>query len=216
VRSGNEEPGHVFTEADWNEVALPLALREGKATPGPITYTASKVASEKAFWAFVEEAKPAFKAAAINPVFIYGPPLTVPHSREQVGFTYRHIFDISAGSQIPEPALGFPWFVDVRDVARLVVFAVENPDKTNGQRYIAAKAYAPPQAVADVLRKRLPERKHIIAEGKPGEGYIAGYTAPPDLGYDIDTSKSEIETGVPYIDFETSVLDTVEALKSLW
>ncbi|KAK3356615.1 hypothetical protein B0T25DRAFT_603133 [Lasiosphaeria hispida] len=53
-------------------------------------------------------------------------------------------------------------YVNVRDVARLVIFGFEHPEKTNNERFILASAWSPAQAVADLLRKAYPERAGII------------------------------------------------------
>ena len=104
-------------------------------------------------------------------------------------------------------------YVDVRDVARLFVFAVEHPDKTNNERFIASSAYSPPQAVADILRKAYPERAAIMAEGTPGENYYPGYAYPQSKWY--DGSKAVRVTGQDYIPWEQTVIDTVEKLKPI-
>jgi nucleoside-diphosphate-sugar epimerase len=61
-------PPYVLTEKDWNDVAEAEVKRLGKDTPGPFIYSASKVAAEKAFWAFRDAKKPAFTMTAVNPV----------------------------------------------------------------------------------------------------------------------------------------------------
>lgn len=67
----SEKPaGYNFTEKDWNLDAMPAIEQLGKSSPGPLIYTASKVASEQAFWKFREEKKPSFSMTAINPVYV--------------------------------------------------------------------------------------------------------------------------------------------------
>lgn len=69
VRSPKEGP-YTFTDADWNTVALDTVKAQGKQTPGVIIYSASKVASEQAFWKFREEKKPSFSMTAVNPSYV--------------------------------------------------------------------------------------------------------------------------------------------------
>ena len=107
-----------------------------------------------------------------------------------------------------------PGYVDVRDVSRAVVFAMDHPEKTNGERYIAASACGPPQAVADILRKALPERAAVIDKGTPGEGYLPGFGFPAS-GNSYDGSKLARTTGQDYIPFDKTVLDTVESFKNI-
>lgn len=62
------EPPYTFTEKDWNDFAEKMCEEMGASTPGPVIYTASKVAGERAFWQFRDERKPNFTMTAINPV----------------------------------------------------------------------------------------------------------------------------------------------------
>jgi len=61
---------YTFTEADWNTVAEDAVKQLGKATPGPVIYSASKVAAERALWKFRDEHKPKFTVTAINPWYV--------------------------------------------------------------------------------------------------------------------------------------------------
>lgn len=145
-----------------------------------------------------------------------GPPLLIPESVEKLGITYSVGPEVYIGKALDKA--GFPGFfhsyVDVRDVARLVVFAIDHPDKANNERFIAASSYAPVQAHADILRKAYPERADIIEKGTPGEGYTPGtYAFPKNKVY--DGTKAVRFTGQDYIPLERSVVDTIEALKSI-
>lgn len=59
-------PGHVYSEADWN----PVTPEEVEADPAGTGYRASKTFAEKAAWKFVEEEKPNFTLATINPPLV--------------------------------------------------------------------------------------------------------------------------------------------------
>lgn len=140
----------------------------------------------------------------------------IPESVEKMGITYSLGPEVYLGKPIDKA--GFPGafhgYVDVRDVARLVVFAIDRPDKANNERFIAASSYAPAQAHADILRKAFPERAAIIDKGTPGEGYTAGtYAFPKNKVY--DGTKAVRFTGQDYIPLEQSVLDTIDKLKSI-
>lgn len=77
----SEKPeGYNFTEQDWNLDALPAIEQLGKNSPGPLIYTASKVASEQAFWKFRDEKKPSFTMTAINPVYVLHSNSRLPRS----------------------------------------------------------------------------------------------------------------------------------------
>lgn len=148
--------------------------------------------------------------------FVAGPPLILPTSFENINLTTRIITDVYHGVPLAKSGIpgARPGYVDIRDVARLVVFAVQHPEKANNERFIAASAYALPQGVADILRKAYPERAGIIEEGKPGEGYSPDHSFPRD-GLVYDGSKAVRVTGQEYIPWEKTVLDTVEQLKAI-
>jgi nucleoside-diphosphate-sugar epimerase len=65
---GDNPPPYTFTERDWNNISEAEVERLGTASPGPMIYSASKAASEKAFWKFRDEKKPNFAMTAVNPV----------------------------------------------------------------------------------------------------------------------------------------------------
>ncbi|PSN58557.1 NAD(P)-binding protein [Corynespora cassiicola Philippines] len=150
-----DPPPYTITEKDWNTFALSVVKSQGKSTPGPVIYAASKTAAERAFWAFRDRHLPSFTMTAVNPVFVIGAPLIAPKSPKEI-------------------------VVGVGDVARLLRFVVENPMEADGERYIASSAVLEAQAVADVLRKEFPEAKSRIREGTPGKGYRKDYQVDPE------------------------------------
>lgn len=211
----NYQTDYTYTESDWNEFAIPFVEKLGENAPSGAIYAASKTAAERAIWRFRDEHKPSFTLTAINPCLVAGPPLAVPKSRDRIGETYQLPADVYLGKPLEESGLvGISAnYVDVRDVARLVVFGVEHREKANGERFIAASSYGPAQAVADILRKEYPERKGIIEEGTPGEGYEEGYKFRKNLVY--DGSKAVRFTGQDWIPYEKTVISTVEKLRPI-
>ncbi|KAH7175653.1 hypothetical protein EDB81DRAFT_15461 [Dactylonectria macrodidyma] len=199
-----------FTEADWNTEALPLVKSAGKNAPGPLIYVASKVASERAFWEFRDAKKPNFAMTAVNPTFVMGPPVAL-ESLSKISGTTAFILQVFAGQEIPAPLTPNPGFVDVRDIARVVVFGVDHHDKANGERYILARGMVPPQAAADILREAFPDRRDIIKKGTPGEGYNPDF-AFPETGI-IDGSKAVKATGKSHYSVEQTIIDTANFLK---
>jgi nucleoside-diphosphate-sugar epimerase len=61
------DPPHIYTEEEWNTWAEATVAEKGKDTPGPAIYSASKTASERAFWDFGKSKHPPFTLTAINP-----------------------------------------------------------------------------------------------------------------------------------------------------
>lgn len=139
-----------------------------------------------------------------------GPPLALPETPDKIGNTTIFIWKILSGQDISEASTR-P-FIDVRDVARLHVFAIEHSDKTNGERYLTVAGQSSGQAVADILNKHYPQRKGIIKVGQPGQGYQADYKIPPG-GISFDSSKAVKATGQDWIGFEKTVLDAAKAFE---
>ena len=146
--------------------------------------------------------------------FVAGPPVVLPSAAASISPTTRIISSVYSGVPLAQAGIpgAHPGYVDIRDVARLVVFGVEHPEKANNERYIAASAYVLPQGVADILRKEFPERADIIEKGTPGEGYPLDFSFPKD-GIAYDGTKAVKVTGQEYIPWEQTVLDTIAKLK---
>lgn len=107
----SDEPrdDQVFTEADWNEQS------SLKRNP----YYFSKAEAERAAWAFVEEEAPSFDLVVINPYMVLGPSLG-----PSLNTTNQLFRDVLTG--VYPGIMSLSWgFVDVRDVARAHVLAME-------------------------------------------------------------------------------------------
>jgi nucleoside-diphosphate-sugar epimerase len=98
--------------------------------------------------------------------------------------------------------------VAVTDVAKAHVKAAEAGATSDGQRYILNGGTYSVQEVLDIFRKEYPERRHIIVEGTPGKYPPATKT--------VDGSKVNKDLGIVYQDLETTVIQTVDSIKSLY
>ena len=170
--------------------------------------------------------KPSFAIATINPSVVIGPPVVVASSPEKLNVTLRPLFDVLSGAaKTIGPNIGTGFFVDVRDVAFMHVWAYENPSKADGERYIAATGFGPLQAVADVLRYRY--KGTAIGEkillGNPGQSYI-GYdkqtgevkeVMPAPNALTVSGEKAKKEMGVKMITFPQSIVETAKVLEVL-
>jgi dihydroflavonol-4-reductase len=132
----------VKDETDW---ANPDA-------PGMTAYARSKTLAERAAWDFVRDEAKGLALTVINPGFIIGPPLDGRYG-SSVGVIAR----ILAGRDPMCPAIGFP-LVDVRDVARMHLFAAEHL-ATAGKRYIAASGSLWMADMGRVLKAAHPDRR---------------------------------------------------------
>ncbi|VUC27732.1 unnamed protein product [Clonostachys rosea] len=211
IRGGISRP-HPFTEKDWPTDVEKMFEADPDGMVGGLVYKAAKVAAERAFWKFRETNKPKFAMASVCPSFVHGPPLVLPSSVFKIKETTGFIVSIQAGLDGPDIFKTNPWWVDVRDVARAIVFCVNN--HMDGERFLAVAAYGPQQAVADVLRSARPNSKAI--KGVPGKGYtMPGYKAPEDVDQILDGSKLVRMTGQDYIHYKKSVIDTAQAYEPL-
>ncbi|KAJ3038783.1 hypothetical protein HK097_003036 [Rhizophlyctis rosea] len=70
--------------ADWNEGAVQMCPAQGDQTPTNIAYLASKNEAERAAWKFVEKKKPSFDLTTLQPVYVFGRPLTTPKSAQDL------------------------------------------------------------------------------------------------------------------------------------
>ncbi|KAK5275647.1 hypothetical protein LTR40_012707, partial [Exophiala xenobiotica] len=110
--------------------------------------------------------------------------------------------------------IGGAGYIDVRDVARMHIWAMEHPEQSDGQRYLVSNGKAPPQAAADLLREKFPERDIIV--GTPGQGYTQDYWYVQGES-SVVSSKAYKALGVErFISYDKSILDTVEAFEKQW
>ncbi|KAI9743079.1 MAG: hypothetical protein M1818_003374 [Claussenomyces sp. TS43310] len=130
----------IITKDTWNNEAIEAAWK-----PPPYerarawdVYGASKTQGEQELWKFVAEKKPHFVANAVLPNTTLGP-LIDP---TQVGSTAKLVvFDIYNGNT--DFATSFPpqYFIDVRDVARLHLVGLVNPDVHNERIFAFAEPF---------------------------------------------------------------------------
>ena len=107
--------------------------------------------------------------------------------------------------------LGSSGYIDVRDVGRVHAWVAEH--KVDGKRFLMAAGRGIPQANVDILRRKYPERRHIIQEGKPGEGYdTEGYGWPEGMARFVCDEAREI-LGGKFIGLEESIVDTAKVLE---
>ncbi|TDZ40080.1 putative uncharacterized oxidoreductase [Colletotrichum spinosum] len=211
---GEKYIGRTVSEADWNDEAEEALAQAGSNAAGHQIYVVSKVKAERAFWEFrkANADKIGFIMTAVNPVWVAGPPLILPEDPEKLSDTAIIAYRIMAGQEVSPAGPGNGTHVDVRDVARLVIFAAEHRHAADGERFIAGGNgnYANVQAYADVLRREYPERRGVILKGKPGEGYNADYSEPA-AARGVDASKAVKATGQDWIPFERMLLDAAKA-----
>ncbi|EXJ80214.1 hypothetical protein A1O1_08356 [Capronia coronata CBS 617.96] len=211
VDKWKQPPDHAYSEADWNTTGESVARETFSA---PVAYGASKTAAERAVWEWTQRNEPSFAVAAVNPAVVTGPPVSWPATPDKLNETLMPIWKIWSGDKTLPPQIGGAGYIDVRDVARMHVWALEHPDRSNGQRYMLVNGKAPPQAAADLLRDKFPDRDIVV--GTPGQGYAPDYwflEGEPSLV----ASKAYEALGVQrFMSYDQSILDTVEAFEKQW
>ena len=139
-----------------------------------------------------------------------GPPLVPWETSNDIMLSLDTIWSTMKGKDLAVPMGYWESTIDVRDVARVIVWSTLNPDQADGERFLCSSATGCRQAVADILANHMPEL--IIQKGVPGRGYEPGYVAGKNV-QQFDSSKAVRATGQDWIPYETSVLESARFLK---
>lgn len=197
------EPGHVYTEADWNE----------KSTTSRNPYALSKkLAEEEATKKAVELG---LDFVSICPFVAIGPALA-----PEINPTNAVISQIMNGDF--SAILGLEWpFVDVRDVARAHILAMESPGAKG--RYLCANVSLTMRETVDILRHLFPQYKYpgVSMDNAAGDVVVkaASFFQPGQMGqylrtnvgreYKFDNGRIRRELGLEFMNIETTLRDTV-------
>lgn len=193
-----QEAVSVYTSSHWNPITMEQAL-----TDGQMAYVGSKKFAEKAAWDFLENEKPHFTLATINPVMVFGPPASRLGSLESVNTSniiFRDMIQGKMASGIKPNE--FQW-VDVRDVALAHVRAMEVPEAA-GQRFLAAAGPYSNHQIGNIIKQNFPE----VADRLPE------YISVPDNGpsFTIDNTPIKEVLGIPLRSLKDCVVDTARSL----
>lgn len=192
--------GYTYTEKDWN----PTTYEAAKATTdGGLAYCASKTFAEKAAWEFVEQKKPHFTVATVNPPMVYGP---VEHDVEisKLNTSIADIYRFMNGSSTEPGPTAFPAFADVRDVAvaHLRAFERDQPG-----RYFITSGNFEYRDVCKILREVLPDRKDKIPDPDA--------TPAMEGFWKVDNSQTGKDLGMTFTSLHDSIRDTALSLVAL-
>jgi nucleoside-diphosphate-sugar epimerase len=121
IQSYDREPGHVFTEDDWNTWS---SVENGDA------YGFAKTQAEQLVWKCVEDAaKCPFDAVSINPGVVLGEVLCKSHTKSSAVLLRQAIYN--------NPVLNYPAsYVDVKDVSQMIIQSLQMPE-AGGHRFLA-------------------------------------------------------------------------------
>ncbi len=205
ILGADTPPGReLHDETDWID----------PDAPGHTPYTRSKALAERAAWQFVSDTAPDLRLTTINPTLVVGPPLDA-----RFGTSVSVIRRLLSGKDPMLPRWGLP-LVDVRDIARMHVVAVEDPESTAGGRFIGTSGFLWMAQMAQALKDAYPDRK--IATREAPDWLMRGLalvdkeirTILPDLGVRRDASNTRARKlmGVRFLSPREAVRATAEAL----
>ncbi len=195
-------PAERSTEANWTDP-------EGPATSA---YEASKTLAEKAAWDFVAE-HPDMQLTSINPGAVFGPAMDTSYG------TSLELTEQLLGGKFPMyPDINLPT-VDVRDVARMHVRAIETPASV-GNRYAANAGALRMLEMAETLAHAYPDRKIPTRKAPNLLVKALGVFVPEmkqaarniGMNSDVDGSAAEATFGFTYIPARDALLASAEFL----
>lgn len=131
----------TYDESDWTDPESPAAS----------TYVRSKTLAERAAWDYVDDAGD-IALTTINPSLVLGPPLD-----GHFGTSLDLVRRILSGKDPALPRLGLE-IVDVRDIARMHVAALNTPE-SEGKRVIGSAGFMWLGDMAEFLKSSCPERR---------------------------------------------------------
>jgi dihydroflavonol-4-reductase len=177
------EKGRVFTESDWNQ----------KSTLHRNPYHYSKALSERVVWNYITQLPEdeRFEAVSINPSLVIGPSFSAETARNPS----NHLIAQMMTNEFPG-ILKIGWnFVDVRDVARAHVLAMENPQAQG--RYIVSNESLWMKDLVAQLKRKYPDYKYPKRnlKSKPASAliYLSSYFRPRIMGSFIRTHLGGLE-----------------------
>ncbi|GAP83645.2 putative NAD dependent epimerase dehydratase [Rosellinia necatrix] len=199
-------PKKTWSEADWN----PNTLEDGITGPPGTTYRVSKTLAEKAAWDFVAAEKPNFDIATINPPFVFGPVVHHLSSLADINTSNGNMVALIVGRWKAEiPPTGVHLWVDVRDVAKAHVAAMERP-AAGGSRFFVTTGYFANKEIVPIVRNAFPQLADKLPEDGVQGGDYPGGSVENVYGY--DNSKATTVLGIDWIPLEKSVTDTIGSL----
>jgi nucleoside-diphosphate-sugar epimerase len=193
-RDAAHPPGTVLTEDTWVQISW-----EDAKKGGALTYRGSKVFAEKALWDFIKNEKPNFQATSILPPYIFGPIIGDVKSPDALNTSSAVMYKVLTG-KIPQTY--FAEFVDVRDVARAHVRAIQIEESAGKRWLLANRSFIGREAVEAVHNAGL---KQFVAPDVTVD--VAGMLASK---YSIDNSATRRDLGFELTPLEVTAVDTAK------
>ncbi|ULQ53615.1 SDR family oxidoreductase [Flavihumibacter fluvii] len=197
----------AFSEKDFNETS--------SASHQPYSY--SKLLAEKAAWE-IHGLQKNWSMVTINPGFVMGPAISPSSDSESLAFMKNILFG-KFRTGVPHLEFGL---VDVRDVARAHILALENEQATG--RFIINESSASIIELVFIIKKHFPKEFSLPLIQAPKViiyliGWAFGLTRKyisRNVGYHLafDNTKSMLVLGMTYTPLETYLVDMVQQMKT--
>ncbi|CAH2350655.1 NADPH-dependent methylglyoxal reductase Gre2p [[Candida] railenensis] len=201
------DPTFTINETTWNNVQWYQAKKNAF-----FGYFGSKKFAEKAVWDFKEENEGQLKFTlnVVNPSYVFGPQAfdseaagkdTLNTSSEII----NSIVKLTAGKDDDSIPSQSGSFIDVRDVARAHIAAIENDAIVNERLLLASDRFST-QSILDVINRNFKNELNVPV-GVPGsENDIL------ESFCKIDNSRTKRLLGFSFTSFEDSVRDSVSQI----
>lgn len=209
IAYGKEELDKVFTEDDWTNVSS-----KDDTTP----YILSKTYAEKAAWGVMHQTGTTMELTAINPALVLGPAL-----EKDLSTSMEIIRKMMKGHFPGYPSIGFS-IVDVRDVAKLHIKAMETPG-LSGERFICADKFMWFGEISSVLQQHFPNYKRKLPKRQvPNwalkffakfDGSAESILSDLDKKREVSNQKAKTMLNWKPIDSEASIIAAAESLIQL-
>ncbi|EMT73981.1 NADPH-dependent methylglyoxal reductase GRE2 [Fusarium odoratissimum] len=165
-------PGHTYSEKDWN----------------PMTYDQAVATSN---------AECAIHTFSDQPPCVFGPYYADPDLGTLCD-SVAALWCLFGAKTVPPT--DFAGFVDVRDVTKAVMLALNNPAAA-GRRFLLGASFDL-QTAADIIRKRFMAAQERVPAGRPGYGKLESV-------YNIDGRQAQQVLGLAYTTLDTTLYSTV-------
>lgn len=152
------------SEKDWN-----TSTWEESQLNAMFAYFGSKKFAEKAVWDFIEENKPnvSFTVSTIMPAYVFGPQLFVEPGQTAYNMSAEMINKLIHTKEEKDLKRICGYFVDVRDVAKSHLVAIERESCANKRLLLCSEPFTY-QKILDIVNSEFPELKGHTFVGNPG------------------------------------------------
>ncbi|USP80384.1 hypothetical protein yc1106_07658 [Curvularia clavata] len=195
--SKSTQSGCVYTEKDWN-----LITKERAEKIKPLQYAASKKLAEVAAWDFIENERPSFSLATINPPMIYGP-IAQTNSIANLNQSALDIWNLLNGQTKEVPPTPMPAYCDVRDVAEAHLKAFEYP---TGGRFLPVGGSFLFQDICAILKEVAPEWAKNVPNPE---------SRPRNQHYEVNNSRTREELNISFRGLRETITDMVESYRGM-